>query len=132
MNPKKGAQEPKVHKELEGFDININSFGEISTSYDIGKLNNFLDKNVEDKKLVVRDDYVGPRVKYKLEDADEEEGEFSEEDLIAEHDVLVMITERGYVKRMLPDTYRTQHRGGRESESLHFLGSSIFVPYFPK
>jgi DNA gyrase subunit A len=27
--------------------------------------------------------------------------------------VLVMLTERGYVKRMLPNTYRTQHRGGK-------------------
>ncbi len=43
----------------------------------------------------------------------DEDGEFSEEDLIAQQDVLVMITERGYVKRMLPNTYRTQHRGGR-------------------
>jgi DNA gyrase subunit A len=43
----------------------------------------------------------------------DEEGEFSEEDLIAKEDVLVMITERGYVKRMAPDTYRTQHRGGK-------------------
>jgi DNA gyrase subunit A len=43
----------------------------------------------------------------------DEDGEFSEEDLIAEQDVLVMLTERGYVKRMLPDTYRTQHRGGK-------------------
>jgi hypothetical protein len=24
MNPKKGDKEPKVHKELDGFDININ------------------------------------------------------------------------------------------------------------
>lgn len=64
MNPKKGDKEPKVHKELDGFDININTFGEITTSYDIAKLNKFLDKNVEDKKLVVRDDYEGPRVKY--------------------------------------------------------------------
>jgi DNA gyrase subunit A len=43
----------------------------------------------------------------------DEGGEFSEEDLVPQQDVLVMITERGYVKRMLPNTYRTQHRGGR-------------------
>src|SRR5688572_7112187 len=41
------------------------------------------------------------------------EGEFSEEDLVPQQDVLVMLTERGYVKRMVPSTYRTQHRGGR-------------------
>ncbi len=49
-------QKPKVNKELDGFDITINSFGEIVTSYDLDKVNNFLNKNVEDKKLKGRDD----------------------------------------------------------------------------
>ena len=40
-------------------------------------------------------------------------GEMSEEDLIPEVDVLVTITNRGYVKRIAQDTYKTQHRGGR-------------------
>ena len=75
MNQKKAKDaDPKVHKELEGFDIQINSFGEINTSFDIAKLNKFLDTNVEDKKLVVRDDYQGPRVKYKKpEDVQDDE-----------------------------------------------------------
>ncbi len=47
---------PKVHKELEGFDIEINSFGEIKTSFDIDKLNEFLNKHNDDKKLRGRDD----------------------------------------------------------------------------
>lgn len=47
----KADKKPKVNKDLEGFDINVNSFGEVVTSYDIDKLNEFLDKNVEDKKL---------------------------------------------------------------------------------
>jgi hypothetical protein len=42
---------PKVNQELEGFHVGINQFGEITTSYDIDKLNVFLDKNVEDKKF---------------------------------------------------------------------------------
>jgi hypothetical protein len=42
---------PKVHKDLAGFDIEINSFGEIKTSLSIEKLNEFLNKNVDDKKL---------------------------------------------------------------------------------
>lgn len=42
---------PKVHKDLAGFDIEINSFGEIKTSLSIERLNEFLNKNVDDKKL---------------------------------------------------------------------------------
>ncbi len=47
---------PKVHKDLEGFNMNIDSFGEISSSFPIDKLNEFLNKNVEDKKLKDRED----------------------------------------------------------------------------
>jgi hypothetical protein len=42
---------PKVHKDLNGFDVSVNSFGEIQMSYDIEKINNFLNNQVDDKKL---------------------------------------------------------------------------------
>lgn len=42
---------PQVNPELEGFDIQVNEFGEITSSFDIQKLNKFLDKNVDDKKF---------------------------------------------------------------------------------
>lgn len=42
---------PSVHDELKGFDIKINSFGEMQTNFEIDKLNGFLNENVEDKKL---------------------------------------------------------------------------------
>lgn len=40
-------------------------------------------------------------------------GVFAVEDLIPENDVIVTITKSGYVKRLLPDTYRQQSRGGK-------------------
>jgi hypothetical protein len=52
----KKNQRAKVNPELEGFDVGVNSFGEITTSYNIDNLNNFLNKNAEDKKLKDRDD----------------------------------------------------------------------------
>jgi hypothetical protein len=56
---------PKVNKELEGFDITINSFGEINTNYDLDKLNEFLNKNIDDKKLRGRKDIPGRNKKQK-------------------------------------------------------------------
>lgn len=47
---------PKVHKELDGLDITINEFGQIVTSYDVDKINKFLNREVDDKKLRNRDD----------------------------------------------------------------------------
>lgn len=52
---KKGKKKPKVHEELEGFDIRINEFGELESKMGIDKLNKFLNKKVEDKKLKDRD-----------------------------------------------------------------------------
>ncbi len=40
-------------------------------------------------------------------------GEFSAEDLIPDQQALVIITKSGYVKRLPPDTYKTQGRGGK-------------------
>jgi hypothetical protein len=48
---------PRVHKDLQGLDITIDQFGEIKANMNIEKLNEFLDKNVNDKKLAERDDY---------------------------------------------------------------------------
>ena len=53
---KQNRESPKVNPDLEGFDIKIDTFGEIKSNYNIDKINRFLDKNVEDKKLVNRND----------------------------------------------------------------------------
>ena len=42
-------------------------------------------------------------------DADEE---IDEEDLVADRPILISITERGYIKRVMAGTYRSQKRGG--------------------
>ncbi|MGK7391529.1 MAG: hypothetical protein ACNS60_14335 [Candidatus Cyclobacteriaceae bacterium M2_1C_046] len=56
-NKKDKKQDPKVNPDLKGFQIKIDPFGEIKSSYDIDKINEFLNKNVEDKKLQEREDY---------------------------------------------------------------------------
>lgn len=49
-------QKAKVAKELDGLELNVDSFGEIKNSLSIDKINDFLNKNVDDKKLRDRDD----------------------------------------------------------------------------
>mgnify|MGYP005831249975 CR=1 FL=1 len=53
----KPKPKPKVHKELSGFDISIDQFGEIRSNMNIEKINEFLNENVDDKKLAEREDY---------------------------------------------------------------------------
>lgn len=54
MGSKKKSSEkkkPDVSKELEGLEIKINSLGMIQSTYDIDKINDFLDTHVHDRKL---------------------------------------------------------------------------------
>src|SRR6266536_2547014 len=44
---------------------------------------------------------------------DAEAGEFRDEDLIRNEEVVVTLTEKGYIKRLPSSTYRAQRRGGR-------------------
>jgi hypothetical protein len=53
---KSKKKKPSVNEELEGFDIRIDSFGEIKSTFDIDKINQFLNRNVDDKKLIDRED----------------------------------------------------------------------------
>lgn len=56
-------EKPRVNAELEGFDIHIDSFGEIKTSFEIDRINTFLNKHVDDKKLRDREDLDLPKKK---------------------------------------------------------------------
>ena len=65
---------------------------------------------------LIRDDMIYLKEKYgdaRRTQIRDVSSELSEEDLIPEVDVLVTVTNRGYVKRIAHDVYRTQHRGGR-------------------
>ncbi len=53
---KRKKEEAKVHKDLDGLEFKIGSFGEISSNMPIDALNRFLNKYVEDKKLKNRED----------------------------------------------------------------------------
>lgn len=58
-------KKPRVHKDLQGFEVSVNQFGELNASMSIDKINEFLNKNVEDKKLLDRDESEEPKTKKK-------------------------------------------------------------------
>ena len=64
---------------------------------------------IKDEALIVKEKYNDPRrteITQMLEDIDLD-------DVIQEEDMVVTMTHFGYVKRISPDAYRTQNRGGR-------------------
>ena len=52
----KKKEKPRVHKELSGFEVSIDQFGELKSNMNIEKLNSFLDRNVDDKKLLEKEE----------------------------------------------------------------------------
>lgn len=57
QTPGKKQPKPRVHKELDGFEVSIDQFGELKSNMKIETLNDFLNQNVDDKKLAERKDY---------------------------------------------------------------------------
>ena len=51
MKKKKKQEVAETHPDLKGLDIRVNEFGEIISNISVEKLNEFLNKNVVDKKL---------------------------------------------------------------------------------
>jgi len=65
---------------------------------------------IKDELQEMKRKYAGER-RTRVEDG--ESRELTDEDLIADEDVVVTISQRGYIKRQPVATYRRQHRGGK-------------------
>lgn len=55
---------------------------------------------------------------------------FSAEDLIPDEDTIVTITKDGYIKRLPPDTFRTQNRGGKGIVGLATKEDDVVDQFF--
>ena len=58
-------RKPRVHSQLEGFEVSVDQFGELQSNMPIEKLNKFLDENVDDKKLEDREEFKESKKKKK-------------------------------------------------------------------
>ena len=65
---------------------------------------------IKDELAELKRKYAGERRTRVVDDSNRE---MTDEDLIADEDVVVTISRRGYIKRQPVATYRRQHRGGK-------------------
>ena len=65
---------------------------------------------IKDELAELKKKYAGER---RTRVADDSSREMTDEDLIADEDVVITISGRGYIKRQPVATYRRQHRGGK-------------------
>jgi len=86
---------------------------------------------------MIKEDLAGLKAQYgderRTEIIPHAVGEFSAKDLIPNESTIVIVTSDGYIKRLPPDTFKTQSRGGKgvagmgtkeEDEITHFFGTN--------
>ncbi len=99
-----GLERKKIEDELKEKKALIEELEGILQSKK--KILGIIKKEVEDLKEKFGDERRTQVVKSAV-------GTFSAEDLIPEENVIIPITKSGYVKRLPPDIYRSQSRGGK-------------------
>ncbi len=98
-----GLEQEKIHKELEEIKKTIGQLKLILSDESV--LQDEIKKELEEIKQTYGDDR-----KTRIEGALDL---LTEADLIPEEDVVVTLTMKGYIKRVLLQTYGVQHRGGK-------------------
>jgi len=94
----------KIIEELAEVKKNIAYFQKVLAN--IGEVRGLIKQDLADLK----EKYGDPR---RTEIQEAEAGEFTEEDLIPNEEIVVTLTENGYIKRLPTSTYRAQRRGGK-------------------
>src|SRR6266516_615249 len=94
----------KVEEELRDVLKNINYYHMLLS--DINEIRKLIKADL----LELKEKYGDDR---RTDIVEGEAGEFKDEDLIRNEEVVVTLTEKGYIKRLPSNTYRAQRRGGR-------------------
>lgn len=98
-----GLQVEKLEEEYQELLLLIKKLKEILENKEV------LDANIISEMEEIRDSFGDLRRTVILPD----EGDLELEDMITEEDVVITLTNSGYIKRMPEGTYKPQHRGGQ-------------------
>ena len=94
----------ELEEELKTLSDNINEY--LSILRDKNKLQSVIKDELEN----VKQEFSSPR---KTEIADHEASDIDQEDLVQRSDMVISITNSGYIKRVPLEMYRAQKRGGK-------------------
>jgi DNA gyrase subunit A len=94
----------QVEEELRTVQQHIDYYNLVLS--DINEVRKLIKADLEELK----EKYGDPR---RTDISEGEAGDFTEEDLIPNEEVVVTLTEKGYIKRLPSSTYRAQRRGGK-------------------
>ncbi|MCL2331144.1 MAG: DNA topoisomerase 4 subunit A, partial [Proteobacteria bacterium] len=103
-----GLEREKIHADLVELGEVIRNLLSILGSHEK------IIQIIRDETTAIRDSYAHPR-RTEISDA---EIDMDMEDLIAREDMVVTVTNTGYIKRVSLDTYRAQKRGGKGRNAM--------------
>ena len=106
----------RVHKELEGFEIKVNPLGEITSTYTIEEVNQFLNRHVRDKKIVHREGQFGEDAQAKSA-AEAARLEAEEFDAVEGRDDELEETDEDFMQRTSREAKRKKAAGSDEDEA---------------
>ncbi len=106
-----GMEQEKIHAEIAEIKKKIAYLNSVLENREI------LKKEIVDELTYIKETYANPR-RTKIEDVFES---LTDEDLIPDQEVVVTLTQKGYMKRVPLDTYGVQHRGGKGKMGMQKL-----------
>ncbi len=106
----------KIDEELKALHAKIKELGDILK--DPKKVKQVMKDELKTLKEQFADER---RTKVMVRKIDE----LTDEDLIPQEDVVITMTATGFVKRMNPESYRLQHRGGKGSAGVKMSGDDV-------
>ncbi len=115
-----GLERDKIHDDLTNLGATIRDLLDILGSHER------IIQIIRDETIAVRDNWASPR-RTEISDA---EIDIDIEDLIAREDMVVTVSNTGYIKRVALDTYRAQKRGGKGRNAMSTKEDDYVVQVF--
>ncbi len=115
-----GLERDKIHEDLTELGALIKDLLDILGSHER------IVQIIRDETASVRDNWSSPR-RTEISDA---EIDIDIEDLIAREDMVVTVSNTGYIKRVALDTYRAQKRGGKGRNAMTTKDDDYVVQVF--
>lgn len=115
-----GLERDKIHEDLTTLGALIKDLLDILGSHER------IVQIIRDETASVRDNWASPR-RTEISDA---EIDIDVEDLIAREDMVITVSNTGYIKRVSLDTYRAQKRGGKGRNAMTTKDDDYVVQVF--
>ncbi len=109
-----GMEQEKIHSEIAEIKKGIAYLESVLKNREV------LKKEIEDELVGIKANYANPR-RTKIEHSYET---LTDQDLIPDEEVVVTLTQKGYIKRVALGTYEVQHRGGKGKMGMQKLDDS--------